>query len=155
MSPAAWCGKSARYVRCGGGWKPAHDSDGEALPTETWHIETAHGWPWRPRRRVTMRDDMSHSARIALVTGAGSGIGRAVGLALLTAGYSVVLAGRREAELHETAARSGVPADRAFVIPSDVSDADSVRRLFDRTHERFGRLDVLFNNAGVGGPRPV
>ena len=102
-----------------------------------------------------MGDDMSHSARIALVTGAGSGIGRAVGLALLTAGYSVVLAGRREAELHETAARSGVPADRAFLIPSDVSDADSVRRLFDRTHERFGRLDVLFNNAGVGGPRPV
>jgi len=95
---------------------------------------------------------MSQLARIALVTGAGSGIGRAVSLALLTAGYSVVLAGRREAELHETAARSGVPADRALVVPSDVSDPDSVRRLFDRTHERFGRLDVLFNNAGVGAP---
>jgi len=94
---------------------------------------------------------MSQSARIALVTGAGSGIGRAVSLALLTAGYSVALAGRREAELHETATRSGVPADRTLVVPSDVSDPDSVRQLFDRTHERFGRLDVLFNNAGVGG----
>ena len=86
--------------------------------------------------------------KIALVTGAGSGIGRAVSLALHSNGYAVVLAGRRVAELERTAAgRSGM-----LVVPTDVREPQSVRALFARTREEFGRLDVLFNNAGMGAP---
>jgi NAD(P)-dependent dehydrogenase (short-subunit alcohol dehydrogenase family) len=85
--------------------------------------------------------------RIALVTGAGSGIGRAVSLAFHSAGYSVVLAGRRAAELELTAA--GTPM---LAVPTDVSQPDAVAALFDRVKEKFGRLDVLFNNAGIGAP---
>jgi NAD(P)-dependent dehydrogenase (short-subunit alcohol dehydrogenase family) len=90
--------------------------------------------------------------KIALVTGAGSGIGRAAGLALQEAGYSVVLAGRRAAQLEETAARAKLGGGRMLAIPTDVSRPDSVRALFAATLEAFGRLDVLFNNAGSGTP---
>jgi NAD(P)-dependent dehydrogenase (short-subunit alcohol dehydrogenase family) len=91
-------------------------------------------------------------SRIALVTGAGSGIGRAVSIALNSAGYSVVLAGRRAAELEKTAAlaeRRDIPT---LQVPTDISQPDAVRALFARTKETFGRLDVLFNNAGSSTP---
>jgi NAD(P)-dependent dehydrogenase (short-subunit alcohol dehydrogenase family) len=90
--------------------------------------------------------------RIALVTGAGSGIGRAVSLALHGDGYSVVLAGRRAAELENTAALATRPDCRTLVVPTDVAKPDQVRSLFERTRDTFGRLDVLFNNAGIGAP---
>jgi len=84
------------------------------------------------------------------VTGAGSGIGRAVSLALDAAGYSVVLAGRRAERLQQTAA--GSPGGRMLAVPTDIGQPDSVRGLFARVVETFGRLDVLFNNAGAGAP---
>jgi NAD(P)-dependent dehydrogenase (short-subunit alcohol dehydrogenase family) len=86
-------------------------------------------------------------AKVALVTGAGSGIGRAASLALHTAGFEVVLAGRRIAQLEQTAAST-----RMLVVPTDVGNPDSVRALFAKTKEVFGRLDLLFNNAGIGAP---
>ena len=89
------------------------------------------------------------SARVALVTGAGSGIGRAVAVGLATDGFVVVLAGRRADALAETA--SSISTD-TLVQPTDVRDVDSVDALFAATEERFGRLDLLFNNAGVGAP---
>jgi NAD(P)-dependent dehydrogenase (short-subunit alcohol dehydrogenase family) len=85
-------------------------------------------------------------AKVAIVTGAGSGIGRAASQALRAAGFQMVLAGRRAAQLHETAA----PGD--LVVPTDVGDPNAVRALFAKTKEAFGRLDVLFNNAGIGAP---
>lgn len=89
--------------------------------------------------------------RIALVTGAGSGIGRAVSLALAADGWNVVLAGRRREALEATA--SAMPSDaQSLVHPCDVGDAGAVRTLFDAAAERFGRLDLLFNNAGTGAP---
>jgi NAD(P)-dependent dehydrogenase (short-subunit alcohol dehydrogenase family) len=94
---------------------------------------------------------MSTDGKVAVVTGAGSGIGRAVALAFLGAGYRTALAGRRREALEETAALSGA-GDRALPVPTDVSKPDSVRALFDRVVERFGRVDVLFNNAGRGAP---
>lgn len=84
----------------------------------------------------------------AIVTGAGSGIGRASALGLLAAGFSVVLAGRREEKLLETARLGGSDA-RLLVQPADVTQPDQVRALFDRTVARFGRVDLLFNNAGI------
>ncbi len=90
--------------------------------------------------------------KIALVTGAGSGIGRAVSLALQSAGYSVVLAGRRVAELEQTGALAKPSGGQMLPVPTDVSKPDRVRALFARTKEAFGRLDVLFNNAGVSAP---
>ncbi|HEV8472552.1 MAG TPA: SDR family oxidoreductase [Methylomirabilota bacterium] len=87
--------------------------------------------------------------RIAVVTGAGSGIGRASALALSSEGWSVVLAGRRKDALEETAAKA---KSRTLVMPTDVGDPASVRALFARTKEAFGRLDLLFNNAGSGAP---
>ena len=95
---------------------------------------------------------MANENRIALVTGAGSGIGRAVSLTLQRAGYSVVLAGRRVAELEKTAASADPGGGRMLPVPTDVSQPDAVRALFAKTGEVFGRLDVLFNNAGVGAP---
>jgi NAD(P)-dependent dehydrogenase (short-subunit alcohol dehydrogenase family) len=91
--------------------------------------------------------------RIAVVTGAGSGIGRAVSLAFLNDGYRVVLAGRRPAALEETIAAAGAASERALAVPTDVRNPDSVRALFQRVEESCGRLDVLFNNAGLGAPR--
>jgi NAD(P)-dependent dehydrogenase (short-subunit alcohol dehydrogenase family) len=95
---------------------------------------------------------MSSSDKIAIVTGAGSGIGKAVSLALLNAGYRVALAGRRDDALQHTAEEAGSAATRALVVPTDVSKPDSVQALFARTKEKFGRLDLLFNNAGTGAP---
>jgi NAD(P)-dependent dehydrogenase (short-subunit alcohol dehydrogenase family) len=91
------------------------------------------------------------TSRIAIVTGAGSGIGRAAALALLGDGWSVVLAGRRPEPLEEVAKASGA-GERAFAVPTDVADPDSVKALFAATVDRFGRVDLLFNNAGVGNP---
>ncbi|HEU5238492.1 MAG TPA: SDR family oxidoreductase, partial [Pyrinomonadaceae bacterium] len=90
--------------------------------------------------------------KVALVTGAGSGIGRAVSLALHGDGYSVVLSGRRGGELEKTAAQARPSDNRMLVVPTDVTKPDQVRALFARTRERFGRLDLLFNNAGTGAP---
>jgi NAD(P)-dependent dehydrogenase (short-subunit alcohol dehydrogenase family) len=89
--------------------------------------------------------------KVAIVTGAGSGIGKSTALALLREGYCVVLAGRRVEPLETTAAESGA-GSRALVVPTDVTDPESVRNLFARTKETFGRLDLLFNNAGTGAP---
>jgi NAD(P)-dependent dehydrogenase (short-subunit alcohol dehydrogenase family) len=88
--------------------------------------------------------------KIALVTGAGSGVGRSVALGLATAGYTVVLAGRRAAELDRTAAMGGDAS--MLAVPTDVSQPDSVAALFTRIREQYGRLDVLFNNAGINVP---
>jgi NAD(P)-dependent dehydrogenase (short-subunit alcohol dehydrogenase family) len=91
------------------------------------------------------------TSKIAIVTGAGTGIGKAAALALLDAGYRVVLAGRRLEPLAEVIARSGA-SERALAVPTDVSDPDSVKALFETTVRAFGRVDVLFNNAGVSAP---
>jgi NAD(P)-dependent dehydrogenase (short-subunit alcohol dehydrogenase family) len=90
--------------------------------------------------------------RIALVTGAGSGIGRAAALALHHAGFSIVLAGRRASEIEKTAAMAARTGGRILTTPTDVSQPDSVKELFERIREEFGRLDVLFNNAGINVP---
>jgi NAD(P)-dependent dehydrogenase (short-subunit alcohol dehydrogenase family) len=95
---------------------------------------------------------MNSVGKIAIVTGAGSGIGRATALALLHDGYSVVLAGRKPEALAETVVRAGPAGPRALAVPTDVGDPDSVRVLFDVTKAAFGRLDLLFNNAGTGAP---
>jgi len=95
---------------------------------------------------------MNKHDRIALVTGAGSGIGRAVALTLQSAGYSVALAGRRATELEKTVALANPSGGRMLPVPTDVSQPDSVQALFARTKDAFGRLDVLFNNAGRSAP---
>jgi NAD(P)-dependent dehydrogenase (short-subunit alcohol dehydrogenase family) len=92
------------------------------------------------------------NGKIALVTGAGSGIGKATALALLKEGYAVVLAGRRSETLAQTVAAAGPDGTRTLAVAADVSDALSVRGLFDKTRETFGRLDLLFNNGGTGAP---
>jgi NAD(P)-dependent dehydrogenase (short-subunit alcohol dehydrogenase family) len=89
--------------------------------------------------------------KIAIVTGAGSGIGKSVALTLLKDGYSVALAGRRKDALEQAVKESGAGA-RAQAVPTDVSDPQSVKALFAKTKEAFGRLDLLFNNAGVNAP---
>lgn len=90
--------------------------------------------------------------RVALVTGAGTGIGRAVALEFLAQGYRVVLAGRRREPLEATRTAAGEDGLRALVVPTDVSDEQAVRDLFDTAQREYGRLDVLFNNAGRGAP---
>jgi NAD(P)-dependent dehydrogenase (short-subunit alcohol dehydrogenase family) len=95
---------------------------------------------------------MIAASKFAVVTGAGSGIGRAVSLALLAEGYAVVLAGRRAERLEQIIGDAGPHAARALAVPTDVTDPESVRALFRRAKEECGRLDLLFNNAGVGGP---
>src|ERR1035437_1304269 len=94
---------------------------------------------------------MSLKPKVAVITGAGSGIGRAAALALLAAGYCVVLAGRRSAMLEAVIAEAGAGA-QALAVVTDVSDAASVQALFDTSVARFGRIDLLFNNAGVSAP---
>jgi len=91
-------------------------------------------------------------AGVAVVTGAGSGLGRAIAQALLTAGWKVAAAGRREDRLRETVAGDEWPAESALAMPADVTDPDSVADLFAAVGERWGRLDLLVNNAGVFGP---
>ena len=95
---------------------------------------------------------MTHESKVAIVTGAGTGIGKAVATALLGAGYRVALAGRRAEPLLAVVAASGAPAARAIAVPTNVADPASVSALFAKTREAFGRLDLLFNNAGVGAP---
>jgi NAD(P)-dependent dehydrogenase (short-subunit alcohol dehydrogenase family) len=95
---------------------------------------------------------MSANGKVALVTGAGSGIGRAAALALHSDGYAVVLAGRHAATLEETAALATHTDGTMLVVPTDVSDPASVHALFGRIKEVFGRLDLLVNNAGIGAP---
>ena len=90
-------------------------------------------------------------SKVAIVTGAGTGIGKHTTLALLKAGYRVVLAGRRQELLDEVVAESAA-GERALAVRTDVADADSIAALFAKTKETFGRLDLLFNNAGTGGP---
>jgi NAD(P)-dependent dehydrogenase (short-subunit alcohol dehydrogenase family) len=94
----------------------------------------------------------ARSPKVAVVTGAGTGVGRAVALALLEHGYAVALAGRRKAPLDETARGSRAPASRKLIVPTDIADPAAVRALFKKTSKRFGRLDVLFNNAGLNAP---
>ena len=95
---------------------------------------------------------MSAQSKVAIVTGAGSGVGRSVSLAFLGAGYRVALAGRREDALRETLSLATDAQDRAIVQVTDVCDPLSIEALFAACVERFGRLDVLFNNAGIGAP---
>ena len=88
--------------------------------------------------------------KVAIVTGAGSGVGKAVGLALLREGYHVSLAGRRKDALEKVAAEAAEARSRALVVPADVCDPQAIRNLFAQTKSAFGRLDLLFNNAGIG-----
>ena len=95
---------------------------------------------------------MTERQKVAVVTGAGSGIGKAVALALAGEGYAVVLAGRRAENLERAAREAHSNASRVLAVPTDVTAPESVRALFDRTVDAFGRIDLLFNNAGVGAP---
>jgi len=95
---------------------------------------------------------MNTIPKVAIVTGAGSGIGKRTALAFLKKGYSVALAGRRAEPLERTSAAAGSAGSRALVVSTDVADPDAVHNLFVRTKETFGRIDVLFNNAGIFGP---
>jgi NAD(P)-dependent dehydrogenase (short-subunit alcohol dehydrogenase family) len=90
--------------------------------------------------------------KVAVITGAGTGIGRAVALALMGEGYAAVLAGRRKDKLEETAEAGKSTPAKSLVVPTDVSDPNSIKNLFAKTKETFGRLDLLFNNAGIGAP---
>ena len=95
---------------------------------------------------------MAASAKIALVTGAGTGVGRAVAIALAKAGYNPVLAGRRKEMLDKVAGEINATGAQALAVPTDVSKRDSIVSLFATVKSTFGRLDVLFNNAGIGAP---
>lgn len=95
---------------------------------------------------------MTTQSKIALITGAGSGIGRATSIALLKEGYTVVLAGRRADALQQTIASAGLFAAKALTIPTDVASPAAVRELFAKIKDNFGRLDLLFNNAGTNVP---
>jgi NAD(P)-dependent dehydrogenase (short-subunit alcohol dehydrogenase family) len=90
--------------------------------------------------------------KVAVVTGAGTGVGKAVSIALMREGYAAVLAGRRQDKLEETAQEGHAIGAKTLVVPTDVSDPTAVKTLFARTKDTFGRLDVLFNNAGIGAP---
>lgn len=94
----------------------------------------------------------NQATKVAIVTGAGTGIGRASALALLRDGFSVALAGRRMEPLEQTMEQAGSLASQAITVSTDVGNPDSVRDLFAKTLESFGRLDVLFNNAGTSAP---
>jgi NAD(P)-dependent dehydrogenase (short-subunit alcohol dehydrogenase family) len=91
-------------------------------------------------------------AKVAIVTGAGTGIGKSAALALLNDGYRVVLAGRRKEPLAQTVKDAGSAGERALAVPTDVASPESVHALFAKTKDTYGRLDVLFNNAGIGAP---
>src|SRR6266516_1588088 len=95
---------------------------------------------------------MNEKTKVAVVTGAGTGIGKAVAVALVGAGYSVAFAGRRIEPLQEAIKAAGAPRARAIAVSTNVADPASVRALFAQTKETFGRLDFLFNNAGIGAP---
>jgi NAD(P)-dependent dehydrogenase (short-subunit alcohol dehydrogenase family) len=95
---------------------------------------------------------MAGLQKVAVITGAGTGIGKAVAVALMREGYAAVLAGRRQDKLEETAGEGKTNNGSSLVVPTDVSDPASIRALFAKTKETYGRLDVLFNNAGIGAP---
>jgi NAD(P)-dependent dehydrogenase (short-subunit alcohol dehydrogenase family) len=95
---------------------------------------------------------MAGLQKVAIITGAGTGIGRAVALALMREGYAAVLAGRRKERLEETAGEGSSTGAKNLVVPTDVSDPQSIKILFAKAKETFGRLDLLFNNAGIGAP---
>ncbi|MGP0088487.1 MAG: SDR family oxidoreductase [Xanthobacteraceae bacterium] len=95
---------------------------------------------------------MSTAQKVALVTGAGTGVGKAVAVALAKAGYAVVLAGRRRDMLEQTARDIAAAGAKSLVVPTDVSDPQAIKALFAKTKDAFGRLDLLFNNAGIGAP---
>ena len=95
---------------------------------------------------------MANASKVALVTGAGTGIGKHSALALMREGYAVVLAGRRKDLLEATAAEGKSTGAATLVVPTDVADPESIRALFAKTKDTFGRLDLLFNNAGIGAP---
>jgi NAD(P)-dependent dehydrogenase (short-subunit alcohol dehydrogenase family) len=95
---------------------------------------------------------MAEVQRVALITGAGTGIGKAVALALMREGYAAVLAGRRKEKLEETATEARALGSKSLVVPTDVSEPEQIKALFAATRETFGRLDLLFNNAGIGAP---
>jgi NAD(P)-dependent dehydrogenase (short-subunit alcohol dehydrogenase family) len=95
---------------------------------------------------------MNPNSKVALITGAGSGIGRASSLALARKRFAVVLAGRRADALEQTATMVNAAGSRVLVLPTDVSDPAAVKALFEKTKQTFGRLDLLFNNAGTGAP---
>ena len=95
---------------------------------------------------------MSIPVRAAIITGGGSGIGKRTALALLAEGYSVAIAGRRAERLEETVEEAGNAGSRTLAVPTDVTNPAAIRNLFAKTVETFGRLDLLFNNAGVGAP---
>ena len=96
---------------------------------------------------------MSSNGKVAIVTGGGTGIGKYSALTLVRDGYSVAIAGRRVEPLEETKAEAGEAGSRVLAVPTDVADRDAIKALFTKTHKAFGRLDVLFNNAGLGAPR--
>ena len=96
---------------------------------------------------------MNAHGKVAIITGGGTGVGKHSALALARDGFSVVIAGRRLEPLEETKAEAGEAASRVLVVPTDVSDRDAIKALFAKTHDAFGRLDLLFNNAGMGSPR--
>ena len=95
---------------------------------------------------------MNTPVKVAIITGGGSGIGKRTAFALLEDGYSVVIAGRRVERLKETVAEAGDAGSRALAVPTDVTAPAAIRNLFAKTVEAFGRLDLLFNNAGIGAP---
>ena len=95
---------------------------------------------------------MSSANKVVIITGAGSGIGKRTALAFFQAGYAVALAGRRAELLEETAAAAEPSGSQALAVATDVTDPQSIKNLFAKTQETFGRLDVLFNNAGIGAP---
>ena len=96
---------------------------------------------------------MNANGKVVIITGGGTGVGKHSALALARDGFSVVIAGRRLEPLEETKAEAGEAASRVLVVPTDVSDRDAIKALFAKTHDAFGRLDLLFNNAGMGSPR--
>src|SRR5262249_20255139 len=102
-------------------------------------------------RNARLKDSMT-TPKIAIVTGAGTGVGRAAALALMKAGYVAGLAGRRKDKLEEAAAEGAPTQGRTMVVPTDVADPAAVKALFAAVKAAHGRLDLLFNNAGIGAP---